>query len=421
MKKEIIAYKYSFRGRCLTLLSEMLSITDGRQLGELIECTPRILFQGLESSLCHKFDLLVESLIQESENGGNNLHTTQSESIAASIIRTNPSLLTTTNAILQSRIEKCLASNSALKEVLKPSGTGRKRIFSSDISSVNRKKPRKDYVNPLLQTDSLNPPLDISTVENNPSDDWMHSLAVEPFNLYQKKTSKVSIIAFVSASTFPSENISSVRGRRKAGGIALHLPQKRHDNRIETELFALATKQSFGTIMPEGIDGSSGKNGLILTGFPFLRPSRNRCDLYACHGALKLVLQLLKIAAAQIDMDNVDVNIDICSDSSYSWKILNDSDQVLKWGAVPSIEAFKYDGFGPKALANPDLLYPLAKTMSRVVNSDVNNQQGERICLGNNIRVQFRYSGEVLSDSSYLENLNQCARRAARWQFNRAF
>ena len=399
----------------------MLKISDGRQLGELIGCTPRILFQGLESSLCHKFDLLVDSLIKESETRGINLNSSESERIAASIIMNNPSLLATTNAKLQTRIEASLESNSTLKDILRPSGTGRKRMFSDEINSVHRRGSLKDDLNPLLHSDRINPTLDISIVEDATSNDWLQSLAVKPLKLYQTETFKVSIIAFVSASTFPSENISNVRGRRKAGGIAVHFPQKQYNDEIQNERFSLATKRSFGTIVPDGSDGSNGNNGLILTGFPFLRPSRNRCDLYACHGALKMVLQFLKLAAEEKDMKNVDVDIHICSDSTYSWKILNDSDQVLRWGAAPSIEAFKYDGFGPEALANPDLLYPLAKTMSRVVTSDISQtaQNGERICLGNNIRVQFQYSGEVLSGNSYMESLNQCARRAARWQFNR--
>ena len=394
----------------------MLNISDKRQLGELIERNPRIFYQRLES-FPQKFDMLMNALIQERKKTGDTLCMEQSGGIAASIFINNPSLLSTTNRKLQARIEKCLRNKHTLSTALRPSGKGRKRLFSNDEKSDSGSTI---YLNPQ----PFKPQNIYRTHEEITSaHGWTNFIDVGSFDLFKENSSKVSIIVFVSASTFPSENMNAVRGKRKAGGIALQFPQKCQNDKVQTEQFILATKKSFGTIMPEESVGSSLMNGLILTGFPFLRPSRNRCDLYACHGALKVVLQFLKLAAAEKQMNNVDVDVQICSDSSYSWKILNDIDHLLRLGALPSIELYENDGSGPKSLANPDLLYPLAKTLMRLVSSEVKNEQGEHISIGNTITVQFRYSGEVLSDrtTGYIESLNQCARKAAKWQFDKLF
>lgn len=147
-------------------------------------------------------------------------------------------------------------------------------------------------------------------------------------------------------------------------------------------------------IIPEGDGGSNANEGLVLVGFPFLRPSRNRCDLYAYHGAIKVALQLLKQSAAEKDMQDFDVDIVICSDSSYACNLLKNSEKVTYWGLAPTIEDFELVGAYPN---NPDLLNPLAKTMHRVVNSDDTDKYGKKLCVGNNVNVVFHHSPNFLS------------------------
>lgn len=290
---------------------------------------------------------------------------------------------------------------------------------------------------------------------------WTDKVNVTRLNLYDReiKLPKVSIIAFVSGGIHPSDNINDTRGRRRAGmlylrrytlltslycfdhdfqplirmrfisldyyylgGLALHFPQVKLGRSNLVDKFRLSTKQSFGMIMPEETGGSNASEGVVLVGFPFLRPSRNRCDLYACHGAIKVVLQLLKQSATEKDMQNIDVDVEICSDSSYVCNLLNDPQSVLRWGSAPTIEEFEFDGYCPQNLANPDLLYPLAKTMRRIVTSDVADKRGTKLCLGKNINIIFRHSANVLSDKitdGYITKLNSCAKKTACWQFNK--
>jgi hypothetical protein len=180
---------------------------------------------------------------------------------------------------------------------------------------------------------------------------------------------------------------------------------------------------SFGMIMPEGESGSDPKKGLVLAGFPFLRPSRNRCDLYACHGALKVMLQLLKEAAEERDMRKTNVDIVIYTDSTYAWKLLKDSDNLLEWGSASNREEVVYEINGPLPLANPDLLFPLTKTMHRMSNNAViNRSRNKRLCVGQSMTISFRYIGELRYDRGYAkesQELQSFARKAAMWQFDK--
>merc|ERR1712194_821525 len=97
---------------------------------------------------------------------------------------------------------------------------------------------------------------------------------------------------------------------------------------------------SIGSVMPEDSYGSDFSCGRISLGFPYLRPSRNRCDSYACHAALKIVFQLLNQAAKGRNLNNVNFYVDICSDSGYTWSLLHNSTALLKWGESDTKEDF---------------------------------------------------------------------------------
>jgi hypothetical protein len=178
---------------------------------------------------------------------------------------------------------------------------------------------------------------------------------------------------------------------------------------------------SFGMIMPHTEDGACSEDGIVQAGFPFLRPSRARCDLYACHGALKVILQLLKQAAEVRDMRETTVNIVIYTDSTYAWNLLKDTDSLLELGSAPTQAEASFEVSGPLPLANPDLLYPLTKTMHRMTNNAViNRRRNKRLCIGKNVNISFRYVGDLSFDkdnNQRFRDLHTSAKLAALWQF----
>jgi len=451
-------------------------------LNDLILSTPRVLLQSVETSLAPKLQMITEAVDNERKMKGKCLKDVHlagdAHLAAASILTTNPALLVTTNSILQSRLKRYQEHPSlSLAEALRPSKLGRKRkynianerraltqrsclprrqrsviemssdgtivlnIFSNvqdaakelniSASSVYAACGKNRQLRGRTLKYSSDQHIDIDKVQDNKvrgskhsvsKNKWTEKFDIARLRLYDKRIedSKVSIIAFVSGGMYPSDNIDNARGRRRAGGLALYFPQVKLGGSNLTDKFKLSTKQSFGMIMPEEKEGGSNfHEGLILVGFPFLRPSRNRCDLYACHGAIKVVLQLLKQAAAEKDMENIDVEIEICSDSGYACNLLRDHNAVLRWGSAPTLEDFRFDGNYPQHLANRDLLYPLAKTMYRIVNSDIADKRGAKLCLGRNITIAFRHNDDKMT-YGYMTNLNTCARKTAHWQFDKS-
>jgi len=122
-------------------------------------------------------------------------------------------------------------------------------------------------------------------------------------------------------------------------------------------------------------------------------------------------------------MENIDIDVDIYSDSSYAFKILNENEKIVQWGlSVDSISDFvniyRNDGNCPTALANPDLLFPLCKTASRIVHQDVKDINGKNLCLGNDIRINFLHCSDILRDGS-IHGLKERAKKTAMWQYKK--
>ena len=140
--------------------------------------------------------------------------------------------------------------------------------------------------------------------------------------------------------------------------------------------------------------------------------------MYACHGALKVVLQLLKQAATKQNMKYTKVDVKIYTDSSYAWKLLKNSTQLEKWGSLASEEDFVYDGDGPATMVNRDLLFPLTKTMHRLVANEVINPHGDKMVIGD-VRINFFHSSDYYDSHNYMHALNRKAKTVARWQFNK--
>ena len=313
----------------LNFLTSELGLSSD-DLSNLIQSCPRILLQGVETSLFFKINMLRDAFVKEG-------HSMNSNSLAIETIKKNPSLLVTTNAILQSRIGKCQKKATvSLSETLKPRRVRTEKLLKSRAAKstveiqdsvpsrtrnqrviievtndkvINEFKSVKDAAallgvstssiytacakgkqikGRILQYRDAPQAQDVATSQGFSFDD----IKASPFTLYDKKSDSVSLVAFASGCIYPRDNIDTARGMRKAGGIAIQIPQVTQIVERLDSKFQEATRMSFGMIMSETEGGINPHKGFILAGFPFPRPYRNRCDLYACHGALKVVLQL---------------------------------------------------------------------------------------------------------------------------------
>jgi len=473
-----------------TFLSNILQISTAKELGSIIEAAPRVFMQSIETSLMPKFELLLKALEVESETNGRSLTSSKAVNNAAGILRHNPALLTTTLSIFQKRVNQYLMEKSSLQEALQPRSHGRKRLFniytkdpvdSSKSAYVIKRKRQKvielsnDGMTILRTFSSVNEAAESMNVsassiylacskngkvkkrlfryaydndhENTSSvttgtsllpwndnqlflssDITLHGINSGLRDLFDPKASTVTLSLFVTSSIYPKDDIHLARGSRKAGGIAIHFPVQGKDIGIQLRS---CTEQSFGNTMPESETGSNFSNGLILCNFPYSRPSRNRCDLYACHCALKLIYQLIKRACLLRnnnvgDKMNLNVQVRIYTDSGYAWKILQDTNQVLKWGSVQSMDGFVFDGDCPESMANIDLLFPLAQMMSKMTQGndalDHSKEREKNILPLKRLSINFCHSADIILDAvadGYMTKLNAFAKNAAAWGFTK--
>lgn len=381
---------------CLTFLSSELLLSP-LELGFMIWKNPRILTHSVERSLMMKLDMIRVALKQQ---GQNVIDDNRIESICKTIFVSNPALLTTTNSILQKRIERALKDErSSLSQALAPKSTGRKRLYFTEAFQMN--------------------PSD--TTSNSKNDEYSEEVFnTSTFDLFENKD-YASVYAFSTGATFPPDKSYIARGKRKVGSIAIVFPQiGQSNNSLLHEKLNSAMTMSFGRIMPESAGGSNPAEGLVLAGFPFLKSSRSRCGIYAAHGALKVILQLLKQAAAGRDLSGCNIDIRIYTDSTYAWKSLKDSEQLLRLGEI------SMRGQSPETQEvtriNSDLLIPLSKTMYRMVTNNVINRRGEKLIIGNRISVKFLHTGDALYKKLSGESnisLQVAAKNAAIWQFEK--
>ena len=238
------------------------------------------------------------------------------------------------------------------------------------------------------------------------------------------------IITVVSAGrSHPPERRDSVRGRRRAGGLALHFPQV-DGFYFGKALRAAAESLLGGQVMPPCENGTTYCDGVVLIGYPYLRPSRNRCSLYACRDALRLVQNLLAIQrSACPEFENATVTVEVFTDSIYAWSLIRNTTRLLQWGSFSRKEDFYNDGEGPEYSANLDILYPVARTYYRLVQQEFLPAKGVENPLpqlAKEVKVRFRHISEARQDAGEspmdptATKIGEFAARAAEWQYERA-
>jgi len=102
----------------LKSISTELRITEPSEIGNIVLSTPRVLNQGLESSIAAKIELLMKYSKTE-----------KSRDTAIQFFRSNPSLLVTSNAVLEDRIERCPFDTTDLATWLRPTTKGRRKAI----------------------------------------------------------------------------------------------------------------------------------------------------------------------------------------------------------------------------------------------------------------------------------------------------
>jgi len=431
-----------------------------QQLKQLISSTPRLLMHSVKTSLEPKMKMVKAAL----GNKG-------SEKETIKMIVQNPALLVTHAPVLKQRIETGLKKNtsidgpSSVKIALQPRSQGltqQKRpvlemdpvtdkvireypsvsiaaeklgISSSNVYNICR--TGREWKGKKLVYGSLRDEKDTTFLilpQSSPTDDDDEpqvSLAKrKPFVFKDLKSalkasdsilppattdSTMRIAVYVSGRVYPPSAKIEARGTRRAGGMALWFPQINDSHGPELAMrLRFAAKKSFGQIMrmDENGEGTCYGDGRILIGFPYLRPSQNRCELYACHEAIKVVAQLLKHEASVVSLQNETVQVDVYTDSDYAWKLLHNTTRLHSWGATVNEKEFVYDGPGPVWRANPDLLHPLCRTYFRLVEQQDSDEA--LLELGKEINVTFHHAAESMT------SLHRYAKQAALWMDRRA-
>lgn len=255
---------------------------------------------------------------------------------------------------------------------------------------------------------------------------------------------------FVSSATFPPKRIEGLRGRRKAGGSSIYIPQLQGSYGGAKLLRAAAERCFSNLLMPSTTDNAEGTNyadATMLLGYPYNRPSKNRCGLYACREALRLAIEVIlanQVDGSKNEMKESKIHVDVFTDSNYAWEIVKNNDDLKRWGMSPTRDGFVYDGSLPKHRVNTDILYPLSRTYFRLVEQDflpitanpTSNRRAPTTTasspatipkpsepIAKEISARFRHTSEVAgwyNGDSRVHDMMEYSEKAAMWQYERA-
>jgi hypothetical protein len=384
------------------------------QLKEIVKTSPRLLLYSIANSMEPKFTMIDEALTL----AGSTISTKE-------VVCGNPSMLVSTNDVLRKRLDLAemvsSESDSTFEESLLP------RAAKSRANNDTPTPPKRILVKSIKY----------STIQSQ----FKRDAAITPFSsgvvlpglrgdiassTYTVERGQapgvVPIVVYVSGRIYPQDSMNRVRGSQQAGGMSIFFPQVANGSPHFKERFNKIAKACFGQLVPETECGVT-RDGLVLVGFPGLWPSRSRCEISACHGALTTVLLLLvQEAATNRNIQNQSYQVDVYTSSDYVWRLLRNETRLTEWGEHESIKSFKNSTeAGSKSTNNPDLLYPLSQIVKRIMssNSSLIDPQGNAIPMGKQVKIRFLHSSDGnTADESILE-LGSLARVAAEWYFVR--
>jgi hypothetical protein len=240
------------------------------------------------------------------------------------------------------------------------------------------------------------------------------------------------LVVYVSGRIFPPDDASEVRGKRRAGGMAIAMPSL---SPSFSKVFRQSCEKCFSSQLLSTKNCAYDENGsgfVALLGYPYLRPSRRRCSLYVCREALRVVRQLfLEVSEASKEAQACDysggevcprasMHIQIVTDSNYVFELLQDTGELLEWGSKPSQRDFAFTGEVEEWTANTDILYPLSRTYFNLVRPDSNVFTAFQTNLTVNFMVDAGVSDARETNRAFLENMGVWASAAAEWQYKRS-
>lgn len=415
----------------LKYLASALSLDEPRDLGELVLKAPRLLRQGLATSLMRKIDLIANALPSTNDE--------DSTRVAAELLRQNPALFDTSNAVLSERIERCLSAEKDVAQYLRPSQKGRKKLFQyptremgdpilmSNIASFDSlTKIYPDVASAAKEMDMKKVDI-VKACKNGFSIDAHYfSTSMYPRVVKSKRLSTstsmantvktVSVSMFCSGGIYPSDSsVEAARGQSTTGGFAIQISSAGTDEtRLLFEISNAANK-CFGIRVPLGREASSGNKLLIV--FPLVNPSRNRCNLFSCASALR-VLEAFLATTKRNDIQ-LFYDIQVHTDSTYAWKFVRDHERLMSLGSCfTSQEMISKLEVTDESSFNIDIFHPLARSFSRL-NGQEEPPQSTNHRPFYNSRIYFCSSFDGKLQPGEIKTLKKLAKSAAMWQFNR--
>lgn len=398
-------------------LSEILDIVSPHDLGTLLMAAPRIILHSIASH-AGKFALLENVLGTKNK--------------AIEIVRNNPSLMTWSLNALKERIEQTLDSNTDIFTSLQPSAKGRRRLIPQSPSTAHYNKAVVISTDSTFQSiSSIYPTITAAAKETKTAKSdiknavesgkcvdatfFSYLTQLPESNKASKDQSedddKVTLSIFVSGSVHPGDRIDIPRGSSRTGGVCLKVAEAdlhRDFGDVVNDFHAAATA-CFGVVL-NPVAGDA-----ILLVFPLLNASKNRCDLFACWAALRVLETLIK--ARRKSGDNNEYDIKIFSDSNYALKLASNTHRLLKLGKSFTFSQELLTSLGMnRAYSNVDILHPLARSFSRLNGQEEPPQSRNKAV--DRTKVQFLHTMESkTTDTGIL--VERHAKTAAKWQYSR--
>lgn len=415
----------------LAYLASALSLDEPRDLGELVLKAPRLLRQGLETSLMKKIDLIAESLPPNNEKDSKLL-------AAAEILRRNPTLFDASNAVITERIERCASAERDIAQYLLPSQKGRKKLFQLPtramedpilLSSVETfDSISKIYSNAASAAEGMGVEMvDIVKACKNGlplNGRYLSSLMLSrmtktktsslvPTMMAMDKVKTVSLSLYCSGGSYPTDSIDAARGQSKTGGIAIQISSEGvEETRLLFDMSNAANK-CFGIRVPIGRESSGNK---LLAVFPLVNPSRNRCDLFACSSALRVLETFLVTKRKDMQLF---YDIKVYTDSTYAWKLVRDKERLMSLGLCFSPrQMLAMLDVADGSTFNIDMYHPLSRAFSRLNGQEEPAESTDHKPFYNSC-VQFCHSFDGTLKPGEIKTLKNLAKSAAMWQFNR--